>query len=83
VGVVERCLKWPLTHAEEMQEAVVIPREESLGCMARADPRDADWRRRSGLARHTGVGADAQVARTIQVRSAQASHPASSPGAFG
>jgi len=31
-----------LTHAEEIQEAV-MPREESLGRMARADPRDADW----------------------------------------
>lgn len=28
-GAVERCLKWALTHAEEMQEAVT-PREESL-----------------------------------------------------
>src|SRR5690348_15879470 len=31
-----------LTHAEEIQEAV-MPREESRGRMARADPRDADW----------------------------------------
>jgi hypothetical protein len=31
--VVEHCLKWPLTHAEEMQEAV-MPREELLDRMA-------------------------------------------------
>ena len=36
-GVVERCLKWPLTHSEEMQEAV-MPREESLGRVAQLIP---------------------------------------------
>ena len=35
--VVERCLTWPLTHAEEMQE-VVMPRGESLGRVAQLIP---------------------------------------------
>ncbi len=36
-GGVERCLEWPLTHAEGMQEAV-MPREESLGRVAQLIP---------------------------------------------
>jgi len=52
-------------------------------CFMDPASRDTDSRSQSALVRRTRVGADAQVARRIQVRSAQASRAASSPGAFG